>query len=535
MTLFRLAVLVSVLGAGRVLAQPTSGQVQPDRIAFGNVHTGATVEASFMVLERGEDKKIKFEVTAPKGVKVLGKSIDTREYGPGNKFVCGSVEIAIDTSAAGEVKGDLAITFGQQGVKVPVSATVKPRRAGLLRMLVVETPFQRYSTRDGRMFDAWTGLVKADAWDVSYLLTAPGKAVLRDCDLAPFDTLLLGPDGLFRMTPADVKRVRAFAEAGGRVVVAANYFFRGTVQPANKVLAGYGLELQDTESRTGQNKVSLGKDELDPQLVKAGIETAHFFRASPVTLTAGKGGRVLAKAVGVGNPEDGFAVMARAGKGEVIALGVSLWWGWITPERDPSGGNARLLRWLLASGHQRRQRIASLGRPLSPAEVERYWVALAGADPDEAADAMGYLASAPAANQRTVPFLRKTLKAALPPDAERLRRLIADLDSDGFDVREKAQGELERMGEDAVPALRKALDSKPSAEARRRMKSILEKPWTPSPEIMQAIRAVEVLETIGTPDARQLLESLAEGAPEAGLTREARAALERLAQKLPRR
>jgi hypothetical protein len=535
MTRFRLAVLVLLLGGGGARGQPMSGQVQPDRIAFGNVHTGATVEASFVVFERGDDKRIKFEVTAPRGVRVIGKSIDTQEYGPGNKFVRGSVEIAIDTSAPGEVNGDVAIHFGQQTVKEPVSATVKPRRAGLLRLLVVETPFARYSTQDGRMFDAWSGLVKAAAWDVSYLVTTPGKAALRDLDLAPFDTILLGDSGLYYLTPADVKRVRAFAEGGGRVVVTANAFFRGTTEKANAVLAGYGIEVQDTESRTGQAKVSLGKDDLDPQLVKAGVATAHFFRASPVALTGGKGGRVLAKAVGVGNPEDGFAAMARAGKGEVIALGESLWWLWITPDRDPSGGNARLLRWLLGSGHQRRQRIASLGRPLTPAEVERYWVALAGADPEEAADAIGYLAGTPDANRRIVPFLRKSLKPALPPDPERLRPLIADLDSDQFAVREKAQRELEKMGEDAGPSLRKALDSKPSAEARRRLESILKKPRTPSPEAVQANRAVEVLENIGTPDARQLLEALAEGAPEAGLTREARAALERLAPKHPGR
>jgi hypothetical protein len=116
---------------------------------------------------------------------------------------------------------------------------------------------------------------------------------------------------------------------------------------------------------------------------------AHFFRASRVALTAGERGRVLAKAVGLGNPGDGFVAMARAGKGEVIALGQSLWCFWITPKQDPSGGNARLLRWLLDSGHQRRQRIATLARPLSPAEVERYWVALAGADSEAAADAVG--------------------------------------------------------------------------------------------------------------------------------------------------
>jgi hypothetical protein len=223
--------------------------------------------------------------------------------------------------------------------------------------------------------------------------------------------------------------------------------------------------------------------------------------------------------------------MARAGKGEVIALGESLWCFWITPEQDPSGGNARLLRWLLASGHQRRQRIASRVRPLSPEEVQRYWVALAGADAEAAADAIGYLAGAPAADQQTVPFLRKHLKAALAPDLKRLRSLIAELESDEFAVREKAQRELERMGEDAVPALRKALDSKPSAEARRRMESVLEKPRTLPPGTLQAIRAVEVLENISTPGARRLLESLAEGAPEARLTQQAKASLERLGKR----
>ncbi len=48
---------------------------------------------------------------------------------------------------------------------------------------------------------------------------------------------------------------------------------------------------------------------------------------------------------------------------------------------------------------------------------------------------------------------------------------------------------------------------------------------------MQALRAVEVLERVGTPEARQILEDLARGAPEARLTREAKAALEGLAKR----
>jgi HEAT repeat protein len=90
---------------------------------------------------------------------------------------------------------------------------------------------------------------------------------------------------------------------------------------------------------------------------------------------------------------------------------------------------------------------------------------------------------------------------------------------------------LERLGEEAAPALRKALASKPAPEVRRRIESILKKSRTLSPETLLVVRAVEVLENIGTPEARELLKSLADGVPEAVLTQEAKASLERLAEK----
>ncbi len=45
------------------------------------------------------------------------------------------------------------------------------------------------------------------------------------------------------------------------------------------------------------------------------------------------------------------------------------------------------------------------------------------------------------------------------------------------------------------------------------------------------LRALEVLEHIGTAEARSLLEDLAKGVPEARLTREAKASLTRLAKR----
>jgi len=50
-----------------------------------------------------------------------------------------------------------------------------------------------------------------------------------------------------------------------------------------------------------------------------------------------------------------------------------------------------------------------------------------------------------------------------------------------------------------------------------------------------SVRAVEVLEHITTPEARQLLQELACGAAEARLSREANAALERLKKRAEKR
>jgi hypothetical protein len=54
-------------------------------------------------------------------------------------------------------------------------------------------------------------------------------------------------------------------------------------------------------------------------------------------------------------------------------------------------------------------------------------------------------------------------------------RLLADLDSDRFAVRQQAEAELEKMGWMVEPALCKALESKPSLEMRRRIETVLAK------------------------------------------------------------
>src|SRR5262249_17082050 len=198
-----IAVLSLALVAAKVHGQARVGNVQPDRIVLGKVHTGALVEASFLVFAApGADGKAKFEVTAPPFVKVLRKETDVPTAG--GIFLRGAVEIGLDTTKAGEFTGQIAVELNTTSVRVPVSASVKPRRAGLLRLLVVETPFQRFSTSDGGHFRQWTDLVAASPWDVNYLLTYPDKPVLRDLKLANFGAVLLGPEGVWAMQPADL-------------------------------------------------------------------------------------------------------------------------------------------------------------------------------------------------------------------------------------------------------------------------------------------------------------------------------------------
>jgi hypothetical protein len=114
--------------------------------------------------------------------------------------------------------------------------------------------------------------------------------------------------------------------------------------------------------------------------------------------------------------------------------------------------------------------------------------------------------------------------------AEQLARLIADLDKDDFKTREKASKELSKLGRIAEGALRKALDENPSAEMKRRIQDLLKRleGKEDDPEKLRLLRVTEVLERLGTPEARRLLVRLDKEATHPDVVREAKASLERL-------
>ncbi len=122
-----------------------------------------------------------------------------------------------------------------------------------------------------------------------------------------------------------------------------------------------------------------------------------------------------------------------------------------------------------------------------------------------------------------------------PPQAvdPALAGLVRDLDSDAFATRDRASRKLREYGAKAEPLLRRELIGASSLEKRRRIERLLaalgqarvELPL--SGETLRGVRAIEVLERAGTPEARQLLQAWAGQAQNARLAAEAWTALER--------
>jgi RNA polymerase sigma factor (sigma-70 family) len=184
-------------------------------------------------------------------------------------------------------------------------------------------------------------------------------------------------------------------------------------------------------------------------------------------------------------------------------------------------GDATILLWDVTG-----PAVGGPARPerLSPARLEQCWKDLQSTDAGVAYRAIPALAGDPA---RAVPFLREHLPPVQPVDPAKLKQLLAELGAGPFKVREKAEAELLKLGAAAEPALRKFLEGEVTDEGRERAERIVETLMA-SLEWLRAMRAVAALEYGATPEARQVLEALGKGAPDALLTREARTALARL-------
>jgi dipeptidyl aminopeptidase/acylaminoacyl peptidase len=166
---------------------------------------------------------------------------------------------------------------------------------------------------------------------------------------------------------------------------------------------------------------------------------------------------------------------------------------------------------------------------LSDRELASLRLDLAGSDAGKGDEAIWTLVAAP---MQAVQSVSEWVKPAAFDD-KRVAKLIANLDSEEFALREQASDELARWGKAAESALQRALENSPSLEVKQRAEALLEKleRSVASPEVCRQVRAVAVLEYINTRESRELLTRLAGGAEGDRRTQEAKGSMRRMGQK----
>jgi len=189
-----------------------------------------------------------------------------------------------------------------------------------------------------------------------------------------------------------------------------------------------------------------------------------------------------------------------------------------------AGRDATILIWDMAEAFAPRP--SKL--PMKDDELRELWTSLGGNDEWKAWQAIYALAQAP--TQSGV-FIEEKF---FPPWLEKMiQPLIVELDHPSYQVRERASQELKELNRTAELFLKGALTKPLSLETRRRVERLLvalaKSPQTiPPGEYRAKMRAILVLERIGTPQARDVLGKLAAGDALDPRTREAQAAQARL-------
>jgi WD40 repeat protein len=167
---------------------------------------------------------------------------------------------------------------------------------------------------------------------------------------------------------------------------------------------------------------------------------------------------------------------------------------------------------------------------LSENDIAALWRRLTGAPPD-AYQASAVLVSG---GDSVVEFVKRHWQMPAMDEA-RARTLIDELASDRGETRSQAAAALELIGPRTLPLLREARrGAAESSEAAKLLETLMLRVSSPTisdPEELRRVRAVDVLERIGTTPARELLTKISHGPPLARETRSAIGALDRLSSR----
>jgi WD40 repeat protein len=282
-------------------------------------------------------------------------------------------------------------------------------------------------------------------------------------------------------------------------------------QPKHLTFANYGRSLALFDDMVRLREITSGEDRL--QIAVPYVLFSMAYSPDGRFLACGQGdGTIVVHGTGSGKQvaqlqgKQGFVrALAFSRDGRLLASGSE---------------DGTILVWKVPDGED-------LPATLKAEEALTFWQALSGDDAARANRALAGLAAAPA---QAVPLIKERFRVpGKPPSAERMARLIAELDDDSYKVRERATRELAEAGPDTADALRAALANDPSAEKKARLERLLARlSKGVDLERLRCLRALEVLERIGTAEAKDALRGLTEKDIGPTLREEIRASLLRL-------
>jgi len=355
---------------------------------------------------------------------------------------------------------------------------------------------------------------------------------------------VFGQTGVTVLNPTTGKTVRSFAPLGSENGL------RGTISPDGRLVAVAGQPLTVWEVATGKKRLTVDAVPNADRVAFApdSRQLAVWDQGGNVVVVDVRSGAATRR-LPVADVSDGASALAFSSDGKRVAVGSSFGrvtvWDVSTGEAlAPFAGHEGTVTGLVFTADGKKLISTAMDgtalvwtvpdQPLPTGPIES---AVTGFD-----EAFGLLGAADAAQaQRGLDYLYRNPVEAVkqagarvsvpaPVPAAKLARYVADLESDEFSTREAAVNALAEIGGEAGPLLKQAAETSPSAEVRKLAAELLARIDAPAVRSgdLQVLRAVEVMEHLGTSQAREQLEKWAAGPAGRRTTVEAAAALVRL-------
>lgn len=323
----------------------------PDRVAPGEVRQGGVFEAS--VGFNVPDPNVAIEppsIEAPSFVRIVRQKVEVADER--TRVI---LRLSFDTSRTGRFQGSIRFRGGLYASDIGVDFTVVAPQPGQPRVLILDTPWTHYGVEESTMLQPWLGIVRSSGVSADYRWLREADHYEPMPDLSGYQSVLLSGDSLYSLSVAEGDELRRFASEGGRLLVFANRFYVGSVQAANRLLGPAGIRWIDREAKhpTPTNAppeeaytFRIGTNGILRHPLTAGVTHLHAYRASPILLQS-TNAQPLVQLPGLTN--GCLAAVAPIGKGEAVAVGLTIWWGWPIEPDAQGTDTARFLSNLLRS------------------------------------------------------------------------------------------------------------------------------------------------------------------------------------------